>query len=122
MTSLGEFDVIDHRDVNDLPSANDDGTRVWKRELTLETITGGDLSVPAVEVGITNGGQTEMAKSDPIAVRVVSVLEGQADPTQFRDIHSVVDVDVPQVQQANTKLVVVRGWREWEFLHSRRLG
>jgi len=93
--ALGEFDVIDYRDVEDLPAANDTTLRVWTRHYTLETITTGDLEIPAIEVRAVENGTTQTLTTEPVLIHVASVLEGRADPTQFRDIRSVVDVEVP---------------------------
>lgn len=96
---LGPFDVIDSQDFFDIPV---DSGRMWKRVLTLESIQSGDLEVPPLTVNMVSSDtdhlQSEAAKVVNIAaqpVTVSSVLEGRADPTQFRDIQSVVDVEVP---------------------------
>ena len=69
--------------------------RTWTRQMTLESIVTGDLQIPAMEIQVADGTNSRIIKSNAIPVRVISVLEDRADPTQFRDIHSVVDVDVP---------------------------
>ncbi len=93
---LGDFDVIDHQDVSDIPSSENANDRTWTRRMTLESIVTGDLEIPAMEFQVASGGEAEVIKSNPISVHVISVLEGQADPAQLRDIHSVVDINVPQ--------------------------
>ena len=93
---LGEFDVLDSQDLADIPSDTSAGQRIWKRQLSLESIVAGDLQVPELEIQTVNGTESQTLSTQPISVRVLSVLEGRADPTQFRDIQSVVDVSVPQ--------------------------
>jgi len=94
--SLGSFDVTNQTDRADVPSAIDSEKRVWTRRLTLESIVTGDIEIPALEILIRNHANSQTLKSEAIAVRVTSVLEDRADPTQFRDIQGVVDVEVPQ--------------------------
>ena len=94
--SLGNFDVIDMVDRADVPAANDVNQRSWTRRLTLESIVTGDLQIPALEINVRRNGESQTLKSEVIPIRVTSVLEDRADPTKFRDIHSVVDVAVPQ--------------------------
>jgi hypothetical protein len=91
---LGDFDVIAHRDRFDIPT--DAGQRIWTRLLTLESIATGELEIPALEIQAVLDDQAQTIRSSVIPVRVLSVLEDRADPTQFRDIHSVVDVALPQ--------------------------
>ena len=93
---LGEFNVLDTRDIVDIPSDAVAGQRIWKRRMTLESIVAGDLQIPALEIQTVNGTESQPLYTQPISVRVLSVLEGRADPTQFRDIQSVVDVNVPR--------------------------
>ncbi|QDT98575.1 hypothetical protein [Gimesia aquarii] len=96
---LGPFDVIDSQDLFDIPV---DSGRMWKRTLTLESIESGDLEIPSLTVNIVSSGSKnvqakpiEVIKLAAQPVNVTSVLEGRADPRQFRDIQSVVDVEVP---------------------------
>ena len=96
---LGPFDVIKSNDFFDIPG---DSGRIWKRVLTLESIQSGDLEVPSLAVNMVSsdskGDRSEATEVINIAaqpVTVTSVLEGRADPTQFRDIQSVIDVKVP---------------------------
>ena len=93
---LGSFDVVDQQDVLDIPSDNSPGERIWTRLLTLESIVTGDLQIPAMEIQAVKGSDSRIVRSETILIRVLSVLEDRADPTQFRDIQSVVDVEVPR--------------------------
>jgi len=94
-SQLGQFDIVDQRDVLEIPSEDSPDERVWTRHLTLESIVTGDLQIPAMEIQAVKGSNSQTVRSKSIPVRVLSVLEGRADPTQFRDIHPVVDVRVP---------------------------
>lgn len=94
--SLGNFDVTQQIDRADVPTAGDVNQRVWTRRLTLESIVTGDVEIPSLEILVRNPAGSRTLKSDSIPVRVTSVLEDRADPTQFRDIQSVVDIEVPQ--------------------------
>ena len=98
---LGDFDVLDTKDVADIPSDTFTDQRIWRRRLILESIVAGDLQIPALEIQVADGPVLETLKTQPISIRVLSVLEGRADPTQFRDIQSVVDVDVPHPKSHN---------------------
>ncbi len=93
---LGNFDVTDQTGRADVPSASDVNRRVWTYKLTLESIVTGDVEIPSLEIQVRSDASSQTLKTETIPVRVVSVLEDRADPTQFRDIQSVVDVTVPQ--------------------------
>ncbi len=93
---IGDFDVIETRDAFDVPSKNSPERRVWTRRLRLESITTGELSIPALDVQVSDRESSRIIHTEPVAIRVVSVLEDRSDPTQFRDIQSVVDFDAKQ--------------------------
>jgi len=96
---LGPFDVIHSQDLFEIPV---DSGRMWRRTLTLESIQSGDLEVPSLSVNVVSS-DAKRVQAEPIEViniaaqpvTITSVLEGRADPAQFRDIQSVVDVEVP---------------------------
>lgn len=95
-SQLGDFDVDEHQDMFDVPSATGSGgQRSWTRHYSLESIVTGDLEIPPIEIPFTRGQTTGSVTTKALPMRVVSVLEDRADPTKFRDIKSVVDVDVP---------------------------
>ncbi|QEG19350.1 hypothetical protein [Gimesia maris] len=106
---LGPFDVIDSKDLFEIPV---DSGRMWRRTLTLESIHSGDLEVPELSVNLLST-DSKSVQAEPVEVinlaaqpvTITSVLEGRADPTQFRDIQSVVDVEVP-VQETSQ-------WTTW---------
>ncbi len=104
---LGDFDILNTSDQFDIPQAGSTTERTWTRRMTLETVQTGDLQIPELEIQIqgTNGKSTkesEAARTQPLTIRVASVLEDRADPTQFRDIESVVDVNVPVEHPRNS--------------------
>ena len=92
---MGEFDIIDHQDQNDLPSGTNQ--RIWRRTLTLDTISTGNFEIPPVTVQAITGDRKETLTSQSIPITVVSVLEPPSDPTQFREIRSVIDLESPNV-------------------------
>lgn len=94
---IGNFDIIDSSDQFDIPQSGTTDQRRWTRRLTLETIFAGDQEIPEFEIQVRIDAAAtgaEVLRTQPLAVRVASVLEDRADPTQFRDIESVVDVKV----------------------------
>ncbi len=95
---LGLFDVLDVRDALDVPH---EAGRSWTRKLILESIATGDLVVPPVGVQIEASGLTSQVFTEPITVRVESVIQDASDPTKFRDIISVVDA-VPPTPESHT--------------------
>jgi BatD DUF11 like domain len=105
---LGEFDVAGTQQVNDLPSAAGADTRHWVLRTTLETIKTGDLAIPALDVHFATDAKAttfDTLHSQPIQVRIESVLEDRADPTKFRDIKDTVDLAVPESHS--------RAWIGW---------
>ena len=92
---LGEFDIRGSHDAFDVPAQD---ARTWTRHFTLESITTGDLEIPPLDIQVNGSGDASVVSSAVINVRVASVLEDRSDPTSFRDIQSVVDVEVPVVK------------------------
>lgn len=88
---LGDFEVIGHREVSDLPDTDSIRGRTWHQFVTLESTRAGDLTVPQLEVQLSGSAGQQVLRSEPLGIRVQSSFEEQADPTQFRDIQSVVD-------------------------------
>lgn len=93
---FGEFDVDQSTDLFDIPGDNATDTRTWTRRLTLESIVTGELTIPALNVQVTDKSGQQVLKSNTITVNVTSVLEERGDPTKFRDIQSVVDIELPE--------------------------
>ena len=82
---LGPFDVIDSKDLFEIPV---DSGRMWRRTLTLESIHSGDLEVPELSVNLLST-DSKSVQAEPVEVinlaaqpvTITSVLEGRADPT-----------------------------------------
>lgn len=98
-TALGDFDVRDTSDAFDIPSVDDPKKRKWTRVLKLESLSAGELQIPPMNIQVGENGKVALLATQPISVRVASVLEDRADPTQFRDIESVVDVSIPETER-----------------------
>jgi hypothetical protein len=92
---LGDFEVIESQDLFDIPDPVIPETRMWSRRLTLESLETGELGIPSIEIHVKDEEGVKVVRSDAIVVPVVSVLEDRGDPTRFRTIQSVVDVEVP---------------------------
>ncbi|HBN78583.1 MAG TPA: hypothetical protein DD473_22785 [Planctomycetaceae bacterium] len=91
---LGDFDIMDTNDLFDIPVENS-AARTWTRRMTLESIQTGELTIPSLEIQVSDASGSQRVRSDPVTIHVASVLEDRSDPTQFRDIQSVVNVEVP---------------------------
>jgi hypothetical protein len=105
MEQLGEFDVIDHHDAFDVPLDSSTKQRCWTRQMTLESIVTGTLTVPAIEVQVSNQTETKRLASNPLEINVLSVLEDRPDPKNFRDVKPLVDVELESVTSY--------GWVGW---------
>lgn len=87
---LGDLDVVLVKDIMDIP---DGDQRRWVRQVGLECLVSGDVTIPPMEIGFidrrvtpaVSGVQTTPAQS----INIGTTLEGIEDPTQFRDIKSV---------------------------------
>ncbi len=95
----GGLDVIDVEDVADLPMGD---KRQWRRTVVLESLVSGEIEVPGLTAAYTdrrfaNDPVDGEIATEPIALTITSVLEGDADPTQFRDIKGKVE---PPTQEA----------------------
>lgn len=97
MQSSGPFEIVDTQDTLDVPLGPAGTDRTWTRRLQLESLVSGPLQIPALEIRVVvpDGAEPHVLRAAPIDVRVTSVLEDRADPRQFRDIESVVDVAIP---------------------------
>ncbi|TWT75083.1 hypothetical protein [Allorhodopirellula solitaria] len=102
---FGDFDLIRSADLFDVPLAGSAEMRSWTRKVVLETLYTGDQQIPAWEIrvrpssasgaGASPDNAEVVLRSKPLTIHVSSVLEDRGDPTQFRDIESVVDVEIP---------------------------
>ncbi|WP_153557600.1 hypothetical protein [Roseimaritima sediminicola] len=102
--ALGDFEVLQVRDIDDIPLAEDPQRRRWTRRFQIESLLAGPRRVPPLEVTVvaTGGGDKTTLRTDPVTITVTSVLEERTDPTQFRDIDTVVDPP-PTPPEANLR-------------------
>jgi|GEM_PF-6435962 len=88
--SLGSFQVISHQDFFDIPIDGDATQRLWKRVIQLETYESGTLEIPAMSVFVGREART----TDPLRVTVQSSLDPTADPTEFRALKDVEEIEI----------------------------
>ena len=92
----GDFEITDHRDTLDVPSAHG---RKYQRQLTLETLKTGQLNVPEFEIFFKDNQNPDAAmesvKTDAIPINVQTSIVGEDNPSEFRDIKNVVFLDEP---------------------------
>ena len=94
--AFGELEVLDSQDTFDIPDPHDLALRSWTRQVTLESLVAGEHAIPSQEIQTERDSKKEVLRTRRQQVQVVSVLENQVDPLSFRDIKSVVDVEVPE--------------------------
>lgn len=97
-----EVRVLEQRDDIPLPADKGRGRRVWIRKFFIETLKTGMQTLPTAEVQVEipdpdapGERQTLTLRSEPLSIAVESSLQADADPSQFRDIKDVVDVEPP---------------------------
>ncbi|MCO8122177.1 BatD family protein [Stieleria sp. TO1_6] len=93
---LGPFDVQQFQTTMDVPVAGG-GQRRWIAHWTLDSLQSGPLTIPAIAVQyrVAGPGQAEgTLHSQPIPIRITSLLEDRAAPTDFRDIKQTIDIPV----------------------------
>lgn len=95
-STFGEFEVLGYQDLFDIPNQKKLDARTWTRQLTLESLVAGELVVPSLEIQTQFDSKKQIVRTDKKKIQVVSVLENRVDPLSFRDIKSVVDVDIPK--------------------------
>ena len=99
---LGNFDVVSLKDTLDIPDGSE---RQWIRHIVVESLTSGDLEIPAMEISYVDrrGSEPEtgIQKTASQKVTIRSTLEGVEDPTKFRDIKSVVFLPESQPENHN---------------------
>ncbi len=90
---IGPFEVVHQHDQFDVPA--EDG-RLWKRSYRLESLTSGEKTIPAMKFAFVDRRGDRATRgsvsTQPLAVEVTSLLEGQVDPRKFRDIKGVVQL------------------------------
>lgn len=98
---LGSFDVEDRRTPPDIPEA---GKRRWTHQYTIRTLDTGDVEIPPVTVKFTDRRNQGDARgeaiegeisSDKLTVNIRSLIAGEPNPDDLRDIKDAVDVPVP---------------------------
>lgn len=101
--TLGPFDIVGHRDINDVPFQK---SRRWQRRIQLESLMAGELEIPAIEIGYVDRRKdsdiTGFVSTTPKSISVISNFEQPTSPQQLRDIKSVVFI--PEPESANTNL------------------
>jgi HAMP domain-containing protein len=119
---LGQFDVLSHRDIFDVPVS--DG-RSWTRTIELESLDTGNLEVPGVGVVIDG----EPTLTQPIPITVQSLLAASSDPLEFRPLKLVEVIDIEGTfwerywihgtVAAVIGVVSIAGWSIWRWLSAR---
>ena len=101
--NLGPFDIVGHRDINDVPFQK---SRRWQRRIQLESLIAGELKIPAIEIGYVDRRKdshtTGIVSTTPQLISVISNFEKPTNPQQLRDIKSVIFL--PETESANTNL------------------
>ena len=102
MPQFGEqLSAFTIRDYRKWPQVPEDGRQRWKQQYDLDIYLSGDYEIPPITARFTDrrGAEDGTGKviesevtSEPIAIKVNSLLEGEFDPTQFRDIKGLVEL------------------------------
>ncbi len=95
--AIGPFSIDDRYTPLDVPEGN---LRRWVHRYTLSTFESGELDFPEVEVkftasgvdGISQADETASCATEPIPLKIHSVLGSGAGPEAHRDIRGAVDV------------------------------
>lgn len=97
---IGAFEVIDSQLPPDIPDA---GKRRWTHQHTLRTLDAGEQQIPSITVKFIDArnaaadaapAENEVA-TQPLTIQVRSLLAGEFNPEQFRDIKNEVAVPLP---------------------------
>lgn len=80
----------------DLPSEAPD-RRTWLTVVALDSLASGEFTIPSVEIQyrVPDAVEFQTLRSDPIPIRITSLLEDRVDVTEFRDVKPAVDLQVP---------------------------
>lgn len=99
---LGPFEIIGHRDINDIPFHDN---RRWQRKIQLESLKAGEFEIPAMEIGYVDRRNRTLnngiASTESQLVSVISNFETPTSSHQFRDINSVVFIPENDTQFAH---------------------
>jgi hypothetical protein len=96
---IGVFEIIDSHTPPDIP---DGAKRRWSHQYRVRTLEAGEQQIPSVIVKFTDRRgaddvalpQSELV-SKPLTIHVRSMLTGDFDPADFRDIKTEVPVPLP---------------------------
>ena len=99
---IGDFRVIDQQDQFDIPAGAE---RIWMRSYQIESLSSGKKTIPSIDLSfVDRRGEKAVrntVRTEPLAVEITSLLEGQADPRKFRDIKGVVELVHADVDQSS---------------------
>lgn len=103
---VGKLELINRAVVPDIPV---EGGRSWTLRLELESLVSGQLVVPEFQIDVRRQNGVEPTKVESIqttsmSLQVSSFLSEDDDAQHFRDIRSVVDMEVPE-ETSNRTLV-----------------
>ena len=91
VSTLGSFQIVDTQQQFDVPLGDD---RLWKQVYTLESLTSGKNEIPPIKVSFDDRRSltpvSDVISSAPVELEITSLLEGQVDPTKFRDIKGAI--------------------------------
>lgn len=99
--AIGPFDIRDARTPPDVP---DRGLRRWAHHYTLDTFASGELEIPALQIAYIDRRPEALDEqgrppegelsSEPLPITVRSVLAGDEQDTDYRDIKGAVEIPV----------------------------
>jgi hypothetical protein len=98
---LNEFQI---RSFREEPTIDDGTRRRWVQEYELDVFLSGQYEIPPIDVRFVDRRKSEddatakpiegTLQTEPIPVEVTSLIEGEFDPTEFRDIKGAVPMPV----------------------------
>jgi hypothetical protein len=132
--SLGVFEIVSADTPPDIP---DGGKRRWMHRFSLRTLEAGEMEIPSIALSFID--ERTIAGSDAsdspvkqelqtpaLTITVISLLIGEFDPTEYRDIKGEVAVDLPWNPRPwlyggiAGLLVLGALWLFWAFLRRRQ--
>ncbi len=96
--SLGNWEVLDVRDVNDIPNGK---SRLWTRVWTIETWMVGPQVIPSVEISYRTKNESGMIASPSKTIEVQSSVSESAKLEAFRDLPEALPFDVVEPKPSN---------------------
>ncbi len=113
---LGDFLITNIDDTFDVPTGTD---RTWMRVLTLESLRSDARALPAITLTYQssddNGQGTNIPESrgtissPTLPITIISEAEATADPTRFRDIKGLAELEAPQTDSHGWAITTVAG-------------